>query len=243
MKTPRTSTTPSYCEPHAKGFRLIVAIADVSYYVRRGTALDASARERGHQRVFPDARDSDAAVRAVERVVLAAAARRSPVFRGGHDRLAHRRADGSTLLSGRDALGRAAHLTTGFRRADREASRKRAPNWRRSLDKLLPLVDVYRALLKARHKRGALEFDAAEAEFDIDAAGRIQRVYMYERNEAHKLIEECMILANVAVARELGVAPRRHAVSRAWQARRKKAQPCCSRRSTRSALPPNCRKR
>ncbi len=38
-------------------------------------------------------------------------------------------------------------------------------------DKLLPLVDVYHALLKARHKRGALEFDAAEAEFDIDAAG------------------------------------------------------------------------
>ncbi|HEV8442394.1 MAG TPA: RNB domain-containing ribonuclease, partial [Steroidobacteraceae bacterium] len=71
------------------------------------------------------------------------------------------------------------------------------------VDKLLPLVDVYRALLKARHKRGALEFDAAEAEFDIDAAGHIQRVYMYERNEAHKLIEECMILANVAVAREL----------------------------------------
>jgi ribonuclease R len=67
----------------------------------------------------------------------------------------------------------------------------------------MPLVEVYRALLKARHKRGALEFDAAEAEFDIDAAGRIQRVYLYERNEAHKLIEECMILANVAVAHEL----------------------------------------
>jgi ribonuclease R len=70
-------------------------------------------------------------------------------------------------------------------------------------DRLLPLLDVYRALLKARHKRGALEFDAAEAEFDIDASGRIQRVYLYERNEAHKLIEECMILANVAVARAL----------------------------------------
>jgi ribonuclease R len=71
------------------------------------------------------------------------------------------------------------------------------------VERLMPLVDVYHALLKARHKRGALEFDAAEAEFDIDAAGRIARVYMYERNEAHKLIEECMILANVAVAREL----------------------------------------
>jgi ribonuclease R len=70
-------------------------------------------------------------------------------------------------------------------------------------DRLLPLLDLYRALLKARHKRGALEFDAAEAEFDIDDAGRIQRVYLYERNEAHKLIEECMILANDAVARAL----------------------------------------
>ena len=47
-----------YCEPHAKGFRLIVAIADVSYYVRRGTALDASARERGTSVYFPDARHS-----------------------------------------------------------------------------------------------------------------------------------------------------------------------------------------
>ena len=117
----------------------------------------------------------------------------------------------------------AARLT--YTRLSRRCSRGK-PEARAELgaltDKLLPLVDVYRALLKARHKRGALEFDAAEAEFDIDAAGRIQRVYMYERNEAHKLIEECMILANVAVARELGVAPRRHAVSRARQARRKK---------------------
>ncbi len=53
MKTPRISTTRSTAEPHAKGFRLIVAIADVSYYVRRGTALDASARERGTSVYFP----------------------------------------------------------------------------------------------------------------------------------------------------------------------------------------------
>src|SRR5262245_24655362 len=52
-------------------------------------------------------------------------------------------------------------------------------------DRLLPLLDAYHALLKARHRRGALEFDAAEAEFDIDSAGRIQRVFLHERNEAH----------------------------------------------------------
>ena len=90
-----------YCEPHAKGFRLIVAIADVSYYVRRGTALDAQRARARHQRVFPHARHSHAAVRAVERVVLAAAERRSPVLRIGHDRLAHGRAAGIALLSRR----------------------------------------------------------------------------------------------------------------------------------------------
>ncbi len=59
-----------------------------------------------------------------------------------------------------------------------------------------------RALQGAR-KRGALEFDAAEAEFVIDNAERVRAIELRVRNEAHKLIEECMILANVAVAQEL----------------------------------------
>ena len=70
-------------------------------------------------------------------------------------------------------------------------------------EKLMVLVDVYRALLKARHKRGALDFDAPEAEFVIDSAERVKAIELRARNEAHKLIEECMILANVAVAQEL----------------------------------------
>jgi ribonuclease R len=65
-------------------------------------------------------------------------------------------------------------------------------------------VDVYRVLHKARRHRGALDFDAPEADFDIDANQRIHAVTLHARVEAHKLIEECMILANVAVARELG---------------------------------------
>ena len=72
------------------------------------------------------------------------------------------------------------------------------------VERLMPLVDVYRVLLKARHKRGALEFDAPEPKFVINAAQQITGIDLPLRNDAHKLIEECMVLANVATARELG---------------------------------------
>ena len=192
-----------YAEPHPKGFRLIVAIADVSYYVRRGTALDASARERGTSVYFPT------------RVIPMLPFELSNVLcslQPNVDRLCFA-ADMIVSKTGQlvDAhfypavMRSAARLTytQAFAALFEGRPEARAPLGPLA-DKLLPLLDVYRALLKARHKRGALEFDAAEAEFDIDTAGRIQRVYLYERNEAHKLIEECMILANVAVARELG---------------------------------------
>jgi ribonuclease R len=191
-----------YAEPHAKGFRLIVAIADVSYYVRRGTALDSCARERGTSVYFPT------------RVIPMLPFQLSNVLcslQPNVDRLCFA-ADMIVSKAGvlLDATFYPAVMRSAYRLTYTKAFAalfEEQPETRAELggltDKLLPLLDVYRALLKARHKRGALEFDAAEAEFDIDAAGRIQRVYMYERNEAHKLIEECMILANVAVAREL----------------------------------------
>ena len=191
-----------YAEPHPKGFRVVVAIADVSYYVRRGTALDACARERGTSVYFPSTvipmlpfalsnvlcslqphvdRLCFAADMIVSKGGLLLETRCYPAVMRSAKRLTYTLAF-AALFEGRpEARAELGGLT----------------------DRLLPLLDVYRALLKARHKRGALEFDAAEAEFDIDDAGRIQRVYMYERNEAHKLIEECMILANVAVAHEL----------------------------------------
>ena len=71
------------------------------------------------------------------------------------------------------------------------------------LERLMVLVDVYRALYKARGHRGALDFDAAEAEFVIDAGERVRAIELRVRNDAHRLIEECMILANVAVAEAL----------------------------------------
>jgi ribonuclease R len=191
-----------YCEPHAKGFRLIVAIADVSYYVRRGTALDACARERGTSVYFPT-RVIPMLPFALSNVLCS--------LQPNVDRLCF----ASEMIVSRTGVLLESRCYTAVMRSARRLTYEQAfaalfekrpdalADMGELTEKLLPLVDVYRALLKARHKRGALEFDAAEAEFDFDEAGRIQRVYMYQRNEAHKLIEECMILANVAVAREL----------------------------------------
>jgi ribonuclease R len=191
-----------FAEPHAKGYRLIVAIADVSYYVRRGTALDACARERGTSVYFPTT---------VIPMLPFALSNVLCSLQPNVDRLCF----ASEMIVSRTGVLLESRCYPAVMRSARRLTYTQAfaalfegkPEARAELgglvDKLLPLLDVYRALLKARHKRGALEFDAAEAEFDIDDAGRIQRVYMYERNEAHKLIEECMILANVAVAKEL----------------------------------------
>src|SRR5258708_28024722 len=71
------------------------------------------------------------------------------------------------------------------------------------VEKLEPLVEVYRALLKARSRRGALDFDAPEANFTLGEQEQVRGIEFKSRNEAHKLIEECMVLANVAVAKEL----------------------------------------
>jgi ribonuclease R len=192
-----------YAEPHPKGFRLVVAIADVSYYVRRGTALDASARERGTSVYFPT-RVIPMLPFALSNVLCS--------LQPHVDRLCF----AADMIVSRTGQLVDAHFYPAVMRSAARITYDQAfaalfegrPEARATLgpltDKLLPLLDVYRALQKARHKRGALEFDAAEAEFDIDEAGRIQRVYLYARNEAHKLIEECMILANVAVAQELG---------------------------------------
>ena len=202
-ETARDFDDAVYAEPHADGFRLIVAIADVSYYVRPGTALDAEALRRGTSVYFPTrvipmlppglSDHLCSLAPHVDRLCLAAdmivtrhgalkGARFYPAVMRSAARLTYTQAQ-EALLDGKP-----------------EARAQLGP----LVDWLLPLVDVYRVLIKARRARGALDFDAPEAGFDIDANQRIHAVTLHARVEAHKLIEECMILANVAVARELG---------------------------------------
>ncbi len=191
-----------YAEPHPEGFRLIVAIADVSHYVRPGTALDAGAQQRATSVYFPTrvipmlpTALSDHLCSLAPRVDRLCFAADMIVSRNG------------TLRGARfypAVMRSAARLT--YAQAH-EALFEGRPAARAQLgplyDKLLILVDVYRALHKARTRRGALDFDAPEAEFVIDDAERVRGIEMRSRNDAHRLIEECMILANVAVAEAL----------------------------------------
>ncbi len=190
-----------YAEPHPAGFRLLVAIADVSHYVRPGSALDAGAVERGTSVYFPTrvlpmlphalsdhlcslAPKVDRLCLVADMILTKQGALKSATFYPATmrsvARLTYTQAN-AALFEGkpaaRDELGPL-------------------------LDKLTVLVDVYRALYKARTRRGALDFDAAEAEFVIDSAERVKAIELRARNDAHRLIEECMICANVAVARE-----------------------------------------
>ena len=70
---------------------------------------------------------------------------------------------------------------------------------------LIHLHDVYRALLKARQQRGAVDFDTVETQIVCDEAGRIEKIVPRPRNDAHRLIEECMLAANVCSADFIGL--------------------------------------
>ncbi|MGA0020119.1 MAG: ribonuclease R, partial [Steroidobacteraceae bacterium] len=191
-----------FAERDGDGFRLLVAIADVSWYVRPGSALDREARERGTSVYFPQrvlpmlpSRLSDhlcSLAPQVDRWCLTAdmridrhgklsGARFYPAVMRSHARLTYSQAY-AALFEGQ-------------------------PEARKSLGGLVtdlePLVALYRLLAKSRRRRGALDFDSSESAFTFDQQGRVTEIGLYTRNDAHRLIEECMILANVAAAREL----------------------------------------
>jgi ribonuclease R len=191
-----------YAEPHPAGFRLIVAIADVSHYVRPGSAVDAEAQKRGTSVYFPTR---------VLPMLPTALSDHLCSLAPHVDRLCFA---ADMVVSRNGALQNARFYPAVMRSAARltytlahQALIEGRPAARAQLgplvERLLILVDVYRALYKARSRRGALDFDAAEAEFVIDEAERVRAIELRARNEAHRLIEECMILANVAVAEEL----------------------------------------
>ncbi len=191
-----------YAERHPGGLRLIVAIADVSHYVRPGTALERCALERGTSVYFPTrvipmlpTALSDHLCSLAPRVDRLCFAADMVVSTGG------------ALKSARfypAVMRSAARLT--YTQAH-EALFEGRPAAREALGGLLEplavLVEVYRALHKARARRGALDFDAPEARLVIDPAEHVRAIELHARNDAHRLVEECMILANVAVAQAL----------------------------------------
>jgi ribonuclease R len=191
-----------YAERDGEDFRLLVAIADVSHYVRPGTMLDTEARARGTSVYFPTR---------VLPMLPTALSNHLCSLEPQVDRLcmvADMRVTARGALKGwrvyPAVMRSAARLTYDAAFAllfTREPAARAALG--ALVDKLEPLVKVYHALLKARSRRGALDFDAPEANFVFSKEEQVRAIEFKSRNEAHKLIEECMVLANVAVAKEL----------------------------------------
>ena len=181
------------------GFIVWVAIADVAHYVRPGSALDREARKRGNSSYFPDRvvpmlpdRLSGDLCSLHAGVPRACVAVRMVIDAGGrkvnHD--FHR-----GLMRSRASLTYEDAQSV----ADDTASEAAEP----VADLLGPLFDAWRATLKARSDRQPLELDLPERQIELSNDGRVTSVAFKERLDAHRLIEEFMVLANVAAAETL----------------------------------------
>jgi ribonuclease R len=178
------------------GFRLSVAIADVSWYVQPGSALDRAAFERGNSVYFPD--------RVVPMLPEALSADACSL-KAGTDKavmVCH-------MELGRDGAVRAARferarirVSANLAYAAAQAAMQDAGD--ATLRPLLePLWGAWGALMKARARRAPLELDLPERQVRLDADGNIAGVHLRARLDAHRVIEEMMIAANVAAAEAL----------------------------------------
>ncbi len=203
-----------YCEPmqtgrgnsrRVSGYRLIVAIADVGHYVTPGSALDDEAAQRTTsvyfpRRVIPMLPEKlsnglcslnpqvDRLVLVCDMTLSAEGEVRGYQFYDAVMRSVARLTYDEvwSVLSGSGARSRTA---VGEGSAGDELR-----------EHLLNLHDLYRVMARAREARGAMDFDTVETRIVCDPAGRIERIEPMVRNDAHRLIEECMLAANVCAA-------------------------------------------
>ncbi|WP_449370294.1 ribonuclease R [Thiomonas sp.] len=192
-----------YCEPakvgRAKGWRLLVAIADVSHYVREGMELDADALERATSVYFP------------RRVIPMLPEKLSNGLCSLNPQVDRLCMVCDVLITAQGeikayqfypAVMRSQARLTYTEVADilsntaGKLARERAP----LVPHLLNLHGVFHALLKSRQVRGALDLDIPETQIVVNAAGKIEAIVPRHRNDAHRLIEECMLAANVCAA-------------------------------------------
>src|SRR3989442_6157490 len=185
-----------YCEENGAGFRLVVAIADVSHYVRDGDALDLDARERGNSVYFPrrvipmlpeQLSNGLCSLNAeVDRLCMAC-----DMAIGAKGEIGRYRFYPAVMRS------RARLTYTSVAAALADSKGEAARKLKGLLPRLQLLNEVFGALLKAREERGAIDFETIETQFVFDGEGRLARIEKVDRNDAHRLIEECMLAENV----------------------------------------------
>ena len=189
-----------YCEPKKSGgWRLWVAIADVSYYVRPGTALDDEAIARGNSVYFP----SQVIPMLPEKLSNGLCSLNPDV-----DRLCmvcEMTISQAGKLSGSKfypaVMRSKARFTYTKVAAILEGDEALREEYQSLVGDLENLHAMYQALSTAREQRGAIAFETQESIFIFNEDKKIASIEQLQRNDAHKIIEECMILANVATAK------------------------------------------
>jgi ribonuclease R len=191
-----------FAEPTNNGWKLVVAIADVSHYVKEGSDLDNDAIDRGNSVYFPrrvvpmlpEALSNGLCSinPDVERLCMTCEMsidpegnlldyKFYPAVMLSHARLTYTKV--SQILEHHDQA-----LTSEYASV---------------LDNLNTLYDLYKALKAERTRRGVMDFDRIESQILFDDNGKIDDIVASVRNDAHKLIEECMLMANQATAKFL----------------------------------------
>jgi ribonuclease R len=192
-----------YCEPvkigRTKGYRLLVAIADVSHYVKPNDGLDGDAIERSTSVYFPRrvipmlpeklSNGLCSLNPAVDRLCLVC------------DMVVTLDGEVSAYQFYPAVMHSAARLT--YNEVAAILGNTSGPEAGRRpgiVPHLLHLNEVFRALLKARQERGAIDFETTETYIVCNPMGKIEKILPRTRNDAHRLIEECMLAANVCAA-------------------------------------------
>ena len=196
-----------YCEPTkigkgrtaVPGWRVLVAIADVSHYVENGSAIDIDAYERATSVYFPRrvipmlpeklSNGLCSLNPEVERLCMVC------------DMMVSE--DGEVVAYQFYPAVMWSHARFTYTEVAAILANTRGPEAAKRKDRVTDLInlhDVYRALLKSRERRGAVDFETVETQIVCDEAGHIEKIVPRTRNDAHKLIEEAMLAANVCSA-------------------------------------------
>lgn len=191
-----------YCEAKTSGgWRLFVAIADVSHYVRVGTALDQSAFDRGTSVYFPQyvvpmlpEKLSNGLCSLKPKVNRLALVCEMTISANGRV---------SSYQFYEAVIRSAARLT--YTEVARTLAGGESSDAIKGLEHhILELQELYNVLVGLREERGALDFDSTELQFSFDDDGNVTGIRPRSRNTAHRIIEECMLCANVSTARFVG---------------------------------------
>jgi ribonuclease R len=190
-ETARDFDDAVYCrrEPGGarQGFRLWVAIADVSHYVRHGDALDMEARERGTSVYFP------------RRVIPMLPEKLSNGLCSLNPNVERLAMVCEMVVTPKGELARYDFYPAVFRSAAR-LTYTQVWDWLsagKAPEHLVLLYEVFKVLLEARTRRGAIDFETVETRMIFDPKGKIEKIVAESRNDAHRIIEECMLAANV----------------------------------------------